>query len=59
MAKGVIARFEQFLFLSQCFQELSAAEVSVCWKGLIIHSSEADDFRKYFGTRKNYLKQGE
>ena len=28
LAKGEIARFEQFLFLSQCFRKLSAAEVS-------------------------------
>ena len=28
MAKGEIARFEQFLFLSQCFQKSSAADAS-------------------------------
>ena len=28
MAKGEIARFEQFLLLSQCFPKSSAAEVS-------------------------------
>ena len=28
MAKGEIARFEQFLLLSQCFQKASAAQAS-------------------------------
>ena len=41
MAEGEIARFDQILFLSQCFQKSSAAEASesVCmWgKGLFIY----------------------
>ena len=30
LAKGEIARFEQILLLSQCFQKSSAADVSKC-----------------------------
>ena len=30
MAKGDIARFQQFLLLSQCFQMSSAADASTC-----------------------------
>ena len=30
MAKGEIARFEQFLILSRCFQKSSAADASTC-----------------------------
>ena len=30
LAKGEIARFEEFLILSHCFQILSADEVSKC-----------------------------
>ena len=30
MAKGEIARFEQFLLLSQCFQKSSAVDASKC-----------------------------
>ena len=35
MTKEEIARFEQFLLLSQCFQKSSAADASTSGKGLI------------------------
>ena len=42
VAKVEIACVEQFLLLSQCFQILSAAEASICGKGLnkiIVHEN--------------------
>ena len=48
LAKGEIARFEQFLLLSQCFQKLSAAEVSesvYMWEGLTL-----SHFKMHFDT---------
>ena len=36
MAKGEIALYEQFILLTQCSQKSSAAEASVCEKGLSI-----------------------
>ena len=34
VTKGKIAHHDQFLLLPQCFPKLSAAEASVCGKGL-------------------------
>ena len=39
MTKGEIARFEQFLLLSQTFQKPSATEASICGKELIFQQN--------------------
>ena len=60
LAKGEVARFEQFLLLSQCFQKSSAAEAServFMWERVKPHENQASEVWKHMAIEPVLAKR--